>query len=207
MSERDEWPLPAYAIHAPRVTLRCYERTDVDALHDAVQANADALRPFMPWVEREPLDRQARVQRVRHLRGLFDLGQDFVYGIFDRKSGRLLGGCGLHPRTTPGALEIGYWIVRDRWGDGLATETAAALTRVGFEIMEAERIEIRVAPDNARSLAVPRKLGFREEGRLRAVGEGRNGQSKVDLVVFSMLPNELSTSLAGALRIDTEPFA
>src|SRR5690606_36339696 len=118
----------------------------------------------------------------------FDLGQDFVYGVFDRSDGSFVGGAGLHPRIGAGMLEIGYWIVRERWGEGLATEAAAALTRAGFEIMGAHRMEIRVAPDNARSLAIPRKLGYREEGVLRGVGDPRgSARAPVDLVVFGML--------------------
>jgi RimJ/RimL family protein N-acetyltransferase len=200
------WPHPAYAIHTPRLTIRAYERGDVDAVHDGVIANADALRPWMPWVDEEPLTRDARVELLRRFRGVFDLGQDFIYGIFDRESGRFVGGCGLHPRQSAGALEIGYWIVQDRWGQGLATETASALTRVGFEVMEAERVEIRVEPDNARSLAVPRKLGFKEEGRLRAVGDGRGGRPHVDLMVFGLLPYELSASAASKVEISVERF-
>ena len=45
-------------------------------------------------------------------------------------------------------------------GEGLCTEATAALTRVGFEVCEIERIEIRVDPANEASLAIPRKLGF-----------------------------------------------
>ncbi len=202
-----DWPQPAYAITTSRLVIRCYERGDVDAVHDAVLANAEALRPWMPWIDDEPLERATRAEMVRRFRGRFDLGQDFVYGVFDRASGRFVGGAGLHPRTSPGALEIGYWIVQERWGEGLATEAAAALTRVGFDVMEADRIEIRVAPDNARSLAIPRKLGYREEGRLRGVGDARgSSRARVDLVVFGMLRSELRASPAASVAVRTEPF-
>lgn len=207
MDARNAWPHPAYAVSTPRLVIRCWERGDVDGLHDAVLANVDALRPWMPWIEHEPLDRAARVERVRSSRGLFDLGEDFIYGIFDANDGRVLGGTGLHTRIGPGALEIGYWIVADRWGEGLATEVAGALTRVGFEIMKAHRMEIRVTPENTRSQSVPRKLGYREEGTLRAVAEARAGTGeRTDLIVFAMLPEELAESPAAAIPIRTETF-
>ena len=41
------------------------------------------------------------------------------------------------------------------------------LTRVGFELCGLERIDIQVEPQNERSLAIPRKLGFTQEGVLR----------------------------------------
>ncbi|HJL14255.1 MAG TPA: GNAT family N-acetyltransferase [Sandaracinaceae bacterium LLY-WYZ-13_1] len=185
----EEWPSPAYVIRTPRLVVRCYERGDVDGVHEAVRANVEALRPWMPWIENEPLSRADRAEQLRAFRGLFDAGRDFLYGIFDRADGRYLGGCGLHPRVGPGGLEIGYWIAEDRWGRGLASEAATALTRVGFDWMGAERMEIRVAPANARSLSIPRKLGYREEGRLRGIGPtGPDGRQ--DLLVFGRLAAE-----------------
>jgi len=207
MGERGAWPHPAYAIYTPRLVIRCWDRGDVDAMHETILANVAALGPWMPWVEQEPLDRAARVERVRKCRGLFDLGESFIYGIFDAKDARVLGGTGLHPRTSPGALEIGYWIVRDRWGEGLGTEVAGALTRVAFEIMDAGRVEIRVDPSNARSQAIPRKLGYREEGTLRGVGEPRGGNpARADLTIFALLRSELPESAAAAIPIRTESF-
>ena len=200
------WPSPAYVIRTERLSLRCYERSDVDAVHDGVLANVEPLRPWMPWIAKEPLSRRERAELLRAFRGAFDQGRDFVYGVFDLHDGEYLGGCGLHPRVSPGGLEIGYWVVRHRWGQGIATELAAALTRVGFEHMDAERLEIRVAPDNARSLAVPRRLGYVEEGRLRAVGpEGADGAPS-DLIVFGMLPEELAESPAIDAKIEIDTF-
>lgn len=206
MSEPVRWPHPAYAIRTPRTTLRCYDRGDVDAAHAGVIDNVDALRPWMPWIQREPATREERVETLRRFRGRFDLGLEFVYGVFDRGDGEYLGGCGLHPRPSEEILEIGYWIIPARWGQGLATEVAAALTRVGFETLNAPRIELRIAPHNARSLAVATKLGYREEGTLRGVGDvGEDGLSG-DLTVFGMLRAELRGSPAEGVEIHTETF-
>jgi RimJ/RimL family protein N-acetyltransferase len=204
MSEH-EWPPPAYVITTPRLVLRCYERDDVTAVQAVVLRNLDALRPWMPWIALEPKSDEERGEQLRRFRGRFDLGEDFIYGVFDRISGAYVGGCGLHPRVAPGAIEIGYWIREDRWGQGLATEAAAALTRVGFERMEALRVEIRVDPENTRSLRVPPKLGFSHEGTLRGVGAPRGGRH-ADLTVFGMLRGELETSPAARVAVTTEGF-
>ena len=60
----------------------------------------------------------------------------------------------------PEALEIGYWIRADAVGQGYATESTAALTRVAFEVVDVERVEIRCVPENRASAAIPRKLGY-----------------------------------------------
>ena len=58
------------------------------------------------------------------------------------------------------------WII-DHINQGLAPETAAALTKVAFEVNEVNRVEIQCDPNNMRSAAVPRKLGFVHEATLR----------------------------------------
>ena len=57
----------------------------------------------------------------------------------------------------------------------------------------ADRIEIRVDPANAPSLAVPRKLGFSEEATLRRRLEtGDSEQARRDVIVFSMFSDALA---------------
>ena len=103
----------------------------------------------------------------------------------------MVGGTGFHTRRGEGIFEIGYWIRASRAGEGLCTEATAALTRAGFEVCEIDRIEIRVDPGNAASLAIPRKLGFVEEGTLRGVFHGPDGLPREnDSVVFALLRGE-----------------
>jgi len=69
------------------------------------------------------------------------------------------------------------------------------VARVGFEVAGAARIEIRVARENAASLAIPRKLGFVEEGTLRRFLHGPDGTPlQRDAVVFALLREELAGS-------------
>ena len=88
---------------------------------------------------------------------------------------RGVGGTGLHTRIGEAAFEIGYWIRESRVGEGLSTEACAALTRVASRLCGIDRIEIRVDPGNERCLAIPRKLGFVEEGTLRGVLHAPDG--------------------------------
>ena len=83
------------------------------------------------------------------------------------------------------------------WGD---TETSAALTRVGLEICEADRIEIRIEPRNEASFGVPRKLGFVEEATLRRRLPGRQGGPLRDVTIFTMFREDFDPSHAPALR-------
>jgi RimJ/RimL family protein N-acetyltransferase len=149
----------------------------------------------MPWAHEDPQPLEAKVELLRRFRGQFDLGQDFVFGIFSRDESEAVGGTGLHARSVEGVLEIGYWLRASRVGQGFATESTAALARVGLEVSGAARIEIRVDPENSVSLAIPRKLGFVEEGTLRRVLHGPDGTAlRGDAVVFALLREELAGS-------------
>src|SRR5262245_48834451 len=127
-------PGPAYRVETARLLLRCWQPGDAPLLEAAIGASLDHLRPWMPWIADEPMARAARVELLREFRGRFDLGHDFIYGIFDRGESRVLGGSGLHVRSGPEIREIGYWIHADHVGQGLATEAAGALTRVAIEV-------------------------------------------------------------------------
>ena len=133
--------------------------------------------------------REGRAPAAR-FRGQFDLGEDFVYGVFSRDESEVVGGSGLHTRLGEGALEIGYWIRASRVGQGFARETAAALTNLAFAVCGVDRVEIHVDPANEASLRVPQALGFHEEATLRRRLPAGQGEPRRDVVVFSMFGEE-----------------
>jgi RimJ/RimL family protein N-acetyltransferase len=158
---------PPYRIVTERLVMRCWEPRDAPLLKDAVDTSIDHLLPWMPWAAAEPQSLAEKVELLRQFRGRFDLGTDFIYGMFTPDESEAVGGTGLHTRVAPDAFEIGYW-VRASWaGQGIGTESTSALTRVAFELTDIDRIEIRCDPANERSRAIPRKLGYTEEATLR----------------------------------------
>jgi RimJ/RimL family protein N-acetyltransferase len=184
---------PPYRIETDRLVIRCYDPHDAQLLKEAVDASVEHLRPWMPWIRFEPQTLEEKVDLLRGFRGGFDLGTNFAYGIFNREETTQLGGTGLHKRGGEGSLEIGYWVAVDAIGQGIATEATAVLTRVGLELCGLERIDVQVEPHNERSLAIPRKLGFTQEGVLRRRLESDEGPRR-DSVIFSMLREELAGS-------------
>ncbi len=192
---------PAYRIQTRRLVLRCWQPADAPQLQAAIDASLDHLRDWMPWAYQEPEDLELKVERLRHFRGMFDLGQDFVYGIFNPQETEVVGGTGLHTRAGAGAREIGYWIHKDRVNQGLATETVAALTKVAFTIDDVRRIDIHCDPENVRSSAVPRKLGFRHEGTLRKRTVTPDGRPR-DTMIWTLFAEEYPTTPSAAAEIE-----
>lgn len=194
-------PGPAYRIHTPRLVLRCWQPADAPLLDAAITASLDHLRAWMPWAHQEPEGVEAKARRLRGFRAAFDQDRDFIYGIFSPDETAVIGGTGLHPRVGEGAREIGYWIHAAHVSQGYATEAAAALTRVAFEVDRLRRVEIHCDPKNERSAAVPRRLGYTHEATLRQRQTGVDGEPR-DTMVWSMLREEHAGTPAAALEIE-----
>jgi len=192
-------PNPAYRIETKRLVLRCYNPSDAQLLTDAVNESREHLKPWMSWAHDESVTAADRVKALQNFRGRFDLGESYVYGIFNPEETRCLGGTGLHPRIGENQLEIGYWIHKDFINQGLVTEASAALTKVAFEICHVHRVEIRCDPGNLASAAVPRKLGFTYEGTLRQ--DSRFLDRWEDSMVWGLLESEYPTSPAARTEV------
>jgi len=180
--------------------IRCYEPGDAPLLKDAVDSSLEHLRPWMPWAEDEPQTLEQKTELLRLFRSQFDAGENFVYAIFSADEAQQLGGSGLHPRIEPGGLEIGYFVRASATRQGFITESTAAITRVGFEVCGADRVEIRIEPGNEASFGVPRKLGFLEEATLRRRLPGREGGPLRDVTIFTMFREDFDPAVAPNIR-------
>lgn len=156
-------PVP-HRIVTDRVVIRAYEVADAEAMAAAMAVNHERLREWLPWAWDEPQTLDTRRHLLTYFRARFDAGEDFTMGMFERTTGALLGGTGLHPRVASGVVEIGYWLTADAEGRGLMREVAAALTQVAFGLGIARRVAINCDPANARSRAVPQSLGYASAG-------------------------------------------
>jgi RimJ/RimL family protein N-acetyltransferase len=95
-----------------------------------------------------------------------------LWAVEDRETGRFLGDCGLQLLEMRGPeVEVGYELLPEVWGRGLATEAVAATMRAAFEVLELERVIAMVKPGNDRSLRVLEKSGLRPAGTRVAYGE------------------------------------
>jgi RimJ/RimL family protein N-acetyltransferase len=189
-----EHPPPPYLIRTERLAIRCWDPRDAPLLKDALDASLEHLTPWIPWAADEPRPLEEKAELLRMFRGRFDLGEDFVYGIFPRDESEVIGGSGLHTRIGPRALEIGYWIRASRIGRGFARESTAALARVAFRVCDVDRVEIHVDPANEASLRIPRALGFTEEATLRRRRPAFGGETARDTVIFTLFADELDGS-------------
>jgi RimJ/RimL family protein N-acetyltransferase len=162
----------------PRLRVMSGNRIDTDRLLLRVPAISDApqISRFLGnwdvsrWLVRIPFP-----YRVDHARAWVErsmeeraagIGWPFLVTL--RDDNRIIGGIdltieddraiGVSGHKAAGAL--GYWLGKDYWGRGYATEAAAAMIKFGFEILSLDRVTASALPDNERSLHVIRKVGL-----------------------------------------------
>jgi RimJ/RimL family protein N-acetyltransferase len=118
------------------------------------------IAPGSPWPEEKSrafVERQIELLRER---------QFCLWKLAPKSGGPLIGFCGLQPLRETSEIEIGWWLARERWGQGLATEAARAALRDGFARVGLARIVAIAQPANTASVRIMQKLGMRYEGTL-----------------------------------------
>jgi RimJ/RimL family protein N-acetyltransferase len=184
----------------PRVRARRYRDGDGPIVAAAVAEQRDRLLTAgMPWVK-EWDDPNQPTLFVRRAQAQWAAREGFLLGLWDRASDAFLGSSGVHriDWSVPN-VEIGYWIRSGYEGMGLMTEAVAIIAAFAFDTLHAQRVRIRCDARNARSAAVPRRLGFVHEATLR--NEARNGDGSLrDTLEFGLTPDEFLAARAGAWR-------
>lgn len=181
----------------PRVVCRPYRDGDADVVAKAVaESRPRLLAADMPWVKEWDAPDQGAIF-VRRCQAKWAAREDLTLGLWERASGAFVGSSGLHRiNWSVPNVEIGYWIREGFEGRGLVTEATALIAAFSFGALYAQRVRIRCASGNARSAAVPRRLGFAHEATLRNESRGSDGALR-DMFEFAMTPADFESARAG----------
>ncbi|ADO74157.1 GNAT family N-acetyltransferase [Stigmatella aurantiaca] len=196
---------PPYLLKTPRLLLRCLEPDDAARRREAVDSSGAHLEHFFLHTPEWPIPLSTHAALIRKSRGRFDLDQDRCYGVFEPDTGRMMGETGLLKRAGIEALELFYWLRRDALGQGIATEMASAMVKTAFESDQVKRMDVMCSPENERSAAVARRLGFTFEGRLRDRQLAPH-HPRSDLLCFTLLASEYPQTSACQLPLQRFDF-
>jgi RimJ/RimL family protein N-acetyltransferase len=94
-----------------------------------------------------------------------------IWAVERRDEPGFLGWCGLFPLGYCGLIEIGYRYVPAAWGQGIASEAAAAVLEHGFRALGLDPIVAVTHPDNLASQRVLQKIGLRPSGEAYHYGQ------------------------------------
>lgn len=149
-------------------SLRFLDESDVDALWPHV--SDPELPRFMTWDHHTHRDQTAGfVARMVAARAE---GTAYVWTM--REGDELLGLVGLHDVTRQqlawrvDRAELGYWIGKQHRNRGYTTEGAQRALRFAFEDLGLHKVTVGCVADNAPSVKVIERLGFRFVGTQRA---------------------------------------
>lgn len=160
--EREPIALPM-PIVTSRLTLRPIQIGDGALIHDAVVESWSELSRWLVWTLKplENLTVGDYEDFCRKKQEMYSKREDITLLSFDKNSGKLLGGCGLHkPDWSGRTFSIGFWVRSSETGKGYATEVVNALVDYGFKKLAACRLLSFHAEGNEGSRAVLQKTGF-----------------------------------------------
>ncbi len=172
-----------------RVVIRAYQHGDGEALWEAIEESRNTHRRWLNWMDNHHsvYDSEAFAHGAE---SRWAMREELPMGIWERSTGRFLGGTGFHRiRWDVPAFEIGYWLRSSAQGKGFMTETVKLLCCLAFERLGANRLEIRCDTRNHASAAVPRRVGFIHEATLRHNSRSTGGDL-CDTHVFALTPND-----------------
>jgi ribosomal-protein-alanine N-acetyltransferase len=88
------------------------------------------------------------------------------YELVVEHEGRFAGTVTLHLRS-PGTAELGFWLLPEATGRGLALAASTALLRFGADRLDVHRVSATCDVENERAVALLERLGMVREGHLR----------------------------------------
>ncbi|MDL2231313.1 GNAT family N-acetyltransferase [Porphyromonadaceae bacterium OttesenSCG-928-L07] len=154
-------------LETERLILRPIVESDAEAIYEYSLAKNVGINAG--WKPHES------IEETREIMKQVFLGQESVFGVVLKETGKLFGSVGLisdPKRENDKVRMLGYAIGENYWGKGYMTEAVRALLRFGFEELKLDLISAYCYPDNERSKNVLKKCGFHYEGRL-ALAEKR----------------------------------
>ncbi|MFC4115396.1 GNAT family N-acetyltransferase [Nonomuraea zeae] len=163
------WPLSELSVTTPRLELRHPSLDDLDELGERASEgiHEPGYMPFLfPWTDTDPAGRaRSTIQYHFRMWGEFapaNWSIDFVV-VHD---GQIIGTQSISAKSFLVTREAGTgsWLGRRFQGQGIGTEMRKAVLHLAFAGLGASYAVTEAFEDNHASLAVTRKLGYREDG-------------------------------------------
>jgi len=145
-------------LETPRLVLRRVTAADEDSLF-RLNSDPEVMRYLAqgPPASREQIRDEVIPFQLESYQRHAGLG---LWAADGRSDGQFVGWFHLRPRRSDGVLELGYRLMRQAWGQGLATEGSAALLAKAFGELGADRVVAETMTANQASRRVMRKCGM-----------------------------------------------
>lgn len=133
----------------------------------AIFSNPDVTR----YYDLDTFTRPAQAKDLIHRHEVqFEKDAGIRWGIALKDAPRLIGTAGVGWQRWNFSAILGYELAREHWNRGIMTEAIRTMAGYIFNKAGMNRIQATTEIENAASVRVLEKLGFREEGLLREWG-------------------------------------
>jgi ribosomal-protein-alanine N-acetyltransferase len=148
-------------LHTPRLLLREIGPADAEPLF-AIHSDPEVMR----WYGVDPITSPAESSRLADMFAAWFIGgTGYRWALQRHEDGRLIGTCGLFRWNKSWRNCVtGYELGRMYQGQGYMREAMSRMLDYGFDDMQLHRIQAEVHPENAASIGLATRLGFRFEG-------------------------------------------
>ncbi len=122
----------------------------------------------------QPRDINGAKKFLEWIYSTYEFGADMGLMVLVRKDDNVrIGHAGLVPQKVDGTdeIEIGYWITREFWNQGYASEAALALREHGERQLGVKRLISLIQPGNVASRKVAMKIGMNLEKEIKLSGQ------------------------------------
>jgi len=170
--------------------LRPLQRTDREALFEAVTESIQEVSPWLPWCHAGYAIAETDAF-IESCITAWAQQTHFPLAIFDARTGQYFGGTGVNHIERMNRLgNVGYWIRTSATRRGAASKAVRLVARFAFETVQLVRLEIVVRPENVASRRAAEKAGAKLEtiARNRIVQHGK----AYDAALYSLIPADLS---------------
>jgi RimJ/RimL family protein N-acetyltransferase len=154
-------------IITPHLELRVPRAGDGVKVHEAL---IDGYEDYVYWLnfpETVPTVEAVEEDCRKHA-AEFILRNNIRYLIINKQTQEVMGRCSIPSCQSNWKIPmfgISYFIAKRFRGNGYASETVNALTRMAFEVLNALKVQVKADPDNVASAKIPQRLGFELEAK------------------------------------------
>jgi RimJ/RimL family protein N-acetyltransferase len=150
-------------VETDRLVLRRWRAVDREAVVD-IWADPHVWRAIGPGATGTPFDADYASARFEHHLAHWEQHGFGLWLVQEHVSEQIAGWAGAaHPTYVPElaeAVEIAWSLRRPFWGQGLATEAAAAAVKTTFDHVAPDEVISLINPANVRSISVATRLGM-----------------------------------------------
>ena len=118
-----------------------------------------AVAEFVSWLPKSEDESFHCLQDAIDQQGM-ESRDRFFMAVVRHEDQEMVGDVGI-TLCDDGSGDIGWFIRRKYWGMGYASEAAALMLKIGFEVIGLDRLRASCRKENVRSVSVIEKCGFR----------------------------------------------